>query len=534
MKSYSSACITSIAIILIFCFSLTPCFSQREEMEELKLSLHESIELALENNLDIAARRIDPEISQLNYEIAKAIFDPELSAGALKTFAKAEASTTIEAEKSESNSYDLSMSGLIATGGRYSASLNASRYFRTYPPETSFTFAIYNPVYDAGLNFTFDQPLLRNFGREVTRYTIILSKNNYNISYSQFRQTVIATMEEVEKAYWNLVGAIDQLKVQKESLKLAEDHLEQIKIMVKVGTRAPIDITEAEATVAERIVYVINAENAVKAAEDTLRKILNIAPDSPLWGAAIRPIERPYFEKISVNLEETIETALRERPEIEESKLNLKNLELTMRYQRNQRLPNLDLHATYSLSGLSGKADYRLPGPDNLYNTPDDIIVVIDEDIADAFEDIKDRNFYNWSLGLNFGIPIRNRTAIKNYIISKLEYDKANINYRSLENSIAIEVKEVVRNIEMSLRRLDATKASRILSKERLNAIQKKFENGMATSFEVSEYQQALAAAESEEINALIEYNIALLSLEKARGSLLQSKGIVLESESEI
>ena len=84
----------------------------------------------------------------------------------------------------------------------------------------------------------------------------------------------------------------------------------------------------------------------------------------------------------------------------------------------------------------------------------------------------------------------------------------------------------------MSLRRLDATKASRILSKERLDAIQKKFENGMATNFEVSEYQQDMAAAESEEINALIEYNIALLSLEKAKGLLLQSRGIALESES--
>jgi outer membrane protein TolC len=114
-------------------------------------------------------------------------------------------------------------------------------------------------------------------------------------------------------------------------------------------------------------------------------------------------------------------------------------------------------------------------------------------------------------------------------MIAKLEYEKANINLRSLQNTISIEVKETVRNIEMSLKRLDATRASRILSKERLNAIQKKFENGMATNFEVSEYQQALAAAESEEISALIEYNVALLSLEKVKGNLLQSRGIILE-----
>jgi outer membrane protein TolC len=94
-------------------------------------------------------------------------------------------------------------------------------------------------------------------------------------------------------------------------------------------------------------------------------------------------------------------------------------------------------------------------------------------------------------------------------------------------------VKAAVRGIEMNLKKLDAAKASRILSKERLNAIQKKFENGMATNFEVSEYQQLLAAAETDEIQALIEYNIALMSLEKAKGNLLESRGIILESSGE-
>ncbi len=525
MKRHSSKSITSIFLVLLILFCVNLCFPQaeEEEREEVKLSLGRSIELALENNLDIAAQRIDPEISKLNYEIAQSLFDPTLSASSSRSVSNREATSFISITKSETDSHSVSLDGSIVTGASYSVSMDASKNTLT----AAFPLVL-NPSYNTGLNFRFNQPFLRNFGREVTKYSIYLAKNNYAISDSQFRQMIISTIEEVESAYWNLVGAIDQLKVQKESLKLAEDQLERNKIMVRVGTKAPIDVTEADATVAERIVNVINAENAVKAAEDALRKVINvyIEPDSPLWRTRIIPTDRPTFEKISVELQESIEIALAERPEIEESELSLENLRLAMRYQRNQRLPQLDFQGNYGLSGTSGTI--TLPGPDGMFGTADDII--IDEDIGEAFKDIKDRNFTDWRLGLNFSIPIRNRAAAKQYLIAKLEYDQANLNYKNLKNSIALDVKDAVRNIEMSLRRLDATRASRVLSKERLDAIQKRFENGMATNFEVSEYQQALAAAESEEINALIEYNVALLSHEKAKGSLLQSRGIILEN----
>ncbi len=520
MKRHRPIVITSIALILLIFFCVTPCLPQEEE--EVRLSLERCIELTLENNLDIAAQRINPEISQLNYEIAQSIFDPTLSASSSRNVSNREATSFISITKSETDSHSLSLDGSIVTGGSYSVSIDASKNLLT----AAFPLVL-NPSYSTGLNFSFNQPFLRNFGREVTKYSIYLAKNNYAISDSQFRQMVISTIEEVETAYWNLVGAIDQLKVQRESLKLAEDQLERNKIMVKVGTKAPIDVTEAEATVAERVVNVINTENTVKAAEDTLKRIINvyIAPDSPMWRTCIIPIDRPTFEKVSVDLKESMEKALEERPEIEEAELNLEILRLTTRYHRNQRLPQLDFQGNYGLSGTSGTIND--PGPDGSYGTADDIIIV--EGIGKAFDDIRDRNYTDWRLGINFSIPIRNRSAAKQYIISKLEYDQANLNYKNIKNSIALDVKDAVRNIEMSLKRLDATKASRILSKERLDAIQKKFENGMATNFEVSEYQQAMAAAESEEINALIEYNVSLLSLEKAQGSLLQSRGIILE-----
>ncbi len=520
MKRRSSLSISVVIVFFLSCICTSPSFSEEGKSEELPLTLDECIELALENNLDIAAQKIDPEISKLNYEIAKTLFDPVLSANASRSVQNSQAVSFISVTQRESDNYGVSVGGNALTGGQYSVSLDANRSFLT----AGFPIA-FNPSYSSGLNFSFSQPFLKNFGREMTKYNIYVSKNNYDMSNSRFRQTVIETVNSAEQAYWNLVGSRDYLNVQKESLKLAEDQLDRNRIMVKVGTKAPIDVTEAEATVASRKVSVIDAENLVKTAEDTLRRILSITPGSPLWHASIIPKDRPSFEAVEVDLEESIETALMKRPELEESAVSLRTLELTMRYQRNQRLPDLSVNGTYGISGVSGQV---LPGPDGMVGTADDIY--IQEGIGGAFDDMKDRNYTNWSLGVNFSIPIRNRAAARQYIISKLNYDKTNLQHRSLEQTIAIEVKEAARNIEMNLKRLEAVKAARILSKERLNAAQKKFENGMATNFEVSEYQQLLASAETDEISALIQYNIALLSLEKAKGNLLQSRGIVLES----
>ena len=498
-------------------------FSEEAKPAELTLSLDKCIELALENNLDVQALRIDPEISKLNYEIARTLFDPVFNASASRNVSDRQGVTFISITGQEADNYGLSLDGMAVTGGSYSVSLDASRSYLT----AGFPIA-FNPSYTSGLNLSFRQPFMRGFGREITKYNIIVAKNNYQMSNASFRQIVIDTVAQAEQGYWSLTGVRDYLNVQKESLRLAQEQLDRNKIMVKVGTKAPIDVTEAEATVAQRVLSVINAENLVKTAEDNLRAILSIAPGSSLWTADILPTDRPSFETRTVDLDESIKTAMAKRPELEETEINLKTRELTMRYYRNQRLPQLDVSGTYGLSGVSGET---LPGPDGLFGTLDDINV--QEGIGGAFDDIKDANYTNWSLGVNFSIPIRNRAAAKQFVISKLNYDKANLQYRSLEEKIAIEVKAAVRGIEMNLKKLDAAKASRILSKERLNAIQKKFENGMATNFEVSEYQQLLAAAETDEIQALIEYNIALMSLEKAKGNLLESRGIILESSGE-
>lgn len=518
MKRPSSFCIISLIVLSLSCMSMPSSFSEEAKPAELALSLEKCIELALENNLDVQALKIDPEISKLTYEIAKTIFDPVLSASSTKDYYKRGPTSVILA--GDSNQYSLSLGGEALTGGTYGISLNARRDAQTsirefLPPLT----------YETGFFLSFKQPLLKNFGREVTRYNILVSKNNYDMSNSIFRQVVIETVAQAEQAYWNFVGASDYFNVQKESLRLAQEQLERNKIMVKVGTKAPIDVTEAEATVAQRVLSVINAENLVKTTEDALRSILSITPESPYWIASVTPSDRPSFEAVTVNLDESIKTAFSKRPELEETQLSLRTLELTMRYQKNQQLPKLDLTSTYGWIGSATKSI----GPDLIWGTADDIVV----GMSDSFDDLKERENKNWSLGLDFNIPIRNRAAARQFVISKLNYDKANLQYRSLEEKIAIEVKEAVRGVEMNLKKLDAAKASRILSKERLNAIQKKFENGMATNFEVSEYQQLLAAAETEEIQSLISYNIALMSLEKAKGNLLESRGIILESSGE-
>src|SRR5206468_5389345 len=136
-----------------------------------------------------------------------------------------------------------------------------------------------------------------------------VAHNSLGIDEARFRQTVLDTLSAAEKAYWELNFAIMDLKTQQAALKLAQDFLEENRIKVRVGTLAPIEITQAEAGVADREETVITGENLVKTAEDALRQVMNVPRDSPIWSQSITPSDQPPLNEVVVNAEEAGATA---------------------------------------------------------------------------------------------------------------------------------------------------------------------------------------------------------------------------------
>ena len=269
---------------------------------------------------------------------------------------------------------------------------------------------------------------------------------------------------------------------------------------VRAGVAAPVEVIQAEAQEAAGVQNVILAEKAIQDASDTLKVILNL-PASGGWGQEIRPTDALTFELKSANLDESIRKALENRYEYKSAKLDIQNKELTVRLTRNQLLPDLSLTGNVSSNGAG-----------NPYGS--DISVM------------GSSHFISYSVGVVLTVPLGNRGPQASYINAKLVEDQAKTSLKNLELQIIQQVREAVRRIEANARRVDASRAARVLAEEQLRVEQRRLEAGVSTTFNVVSFQRDLTAAEANELRAIADYFESLVNLDHVRGTVLEANRI--------
>ena len=340
---------------------------------------------------------------------------------------------------------------------------------------------------------------------------------------------LIDLVYQVEEAYWNYVYSIENLKVKQKALEWARQLLEKTRREVEVGTKAPIEILSAEAEVASREADILQAEANVKNAEDLLKKLMNL-PNLG-WDYKIIPTDKPTFERKEISLEEALKIAFEKRPELEQVKIDIKNKDLDFKYAKNQLLPSLNLVASFWSPGLSG--DRLIYLNDNPFTG-----IVVDrikggknEAINEAFK----FKYKNWSIRLDLNIPISNLISRANFVKAKIALEQAQLQLKSLEQSIYLEVRNALRELETNRKKVEAYRKSRELAEKKLEAEEKKLSVGLSTNFQVLQYQRDLANQLSLELRAIIDYNLSLAKLQKVLGTILEEKNIkfysVLKSE---
>jgi outer membrane protein TolC len=483
------------------------------------LSLNDALAGALENNLDFVLSRKDPEIAEQSVEVQAAEFDPTLTATPTYRKSVDEPFNPSNVNESESLAVSTTWSEKLKFGADYSVDFSASKFDASAP-----IFRI-DSAYSSSVTLGLNVPLLRGRGREATTEALVIARSNLEMSREDLRREAHETLRTVEGAYWELAAARRNLEVSRQSLDRAQDFLDLTQKKVDVGTLAPIEITQAEAEVARQEELLIVAETNLENAEDNLRYLLGIPPDDPIWGRRIVPEDQPTFKHRPIELGAAIGEALKARPELVNARQELRNQELSERAAKNRTRHGLNLRTSVTPSGNNFRQD---PGPDGIPNTFDDLSVV-DGALSEALQEMPEFENYDWSVSVDYSIPIRNRAAKANHRIATLNREKAEVSLRNLERSIRVDVRAAVRAVESGLKRVDAARASVVLERKKLEAEQKKFENGMSTSFEVLEFQNDLASAELTEVNAIIDYNKALVDFERARGTLLEARGLTLE-----
>lgn len=490
---------------------------------EVPLTLGECLRMALENNLDLVIARKDPEISRQGILFQESAFDSAVDAnGRYSSQSTNTEFTDVTGTQKTDSSVDAWGGGVgwgqkVTFGADYRIGVETSE---TNPSPTvrvdqnlGLTSVSDNLFKNTNLTFQYNMPLLRGFGRELNTSDIVLARGGLTISESQLRAQAENTLKQVEDAYWDLLAAHKAVEVANESLKLAGDLLNLNKKKVEVGTLAPIEIVQAEAGVASREEGVILAEQQVGDAEDNLRRLLAIPENDPRWGMAFVPTDKPTFEERQVDLEGSMAKALASRPELESAKRQVEDSRLSERVAEQGIKHRLDLAVAAST-----------PKDDQEIRT-----TIISGGAVNPTRVDQTDNSFDWSVALVYGYPIGNRAAKANYAIATLNREKTETGLANEEQSIRVDVRAAVRAVQAGVKRVQAAQANTVLQRKTLDAEQRKFENGMSTSFEILRIQTDLSNAQLSQIRAVLDYNKALADLERAQGTLLEARGLRLD-----
>ncbi len=539
-----------------FCDESEPVYQAKAEAKTMvlqrELSIKEAITLALENNLDIMVDKFNPKMNEENITIEKSKFDPNyyLNVSADESIKPSGSSlagaNTVITKDAE---WDTGFKGEILSGATYSLD------FTNKWTRTNSTFSSLNPQYVSQIQLNVTQPLLKNFGFDVNKTNIKIAKNNKDISIYQFKNTVMTTISNVQKTYWDLVFNIENYKVTQLSLRRAKDFLEINKKQVEVGTLAPIDVTNAEAEVAKREEAIIAAESAIKSIEDNLKQLINIKGDDNVWETKIIPTDNPSSTPADFELEECLRTAFTKRPDYLQALTDLDNKEIALKFAKNQLLPSLNLVGSYGLNGLSGKkqpsgfggSSGQLIPTGKAKNTPeglvyDNVLLVpsapfdrrnnpLGEGYDSALQGIRSWDNFSWNIGLQLTIPLGNRAAKSSFTQKTLDSEKAITGLSNLRQKITVEMRNNVRNVRTNMEIIKASRKAREYAAKQLEAEEKKYEVGMSTNFLVLQYQEVLATAEATELQAVINYNKSLVDVETSKGTILEKNEIKLEEE---
>ena len=368
-----------------------------------------------------------------------------------------------------------------------------------------------NPELGAGLALGFSQPLLRDFKIDPARAQLDLSRSNRTLLGSRFRETSVNTSADAERGYWGLVAALALVNVQQRALDLALELERNNRARVDVGQSPPLDLVAARAEVAQRQENLIIARTVALQVEDTLRTIIIDPNRADYWLIRLEPADRVPVVAPPPDVDAAVRRALGERTDLERARTEIQITDTTVALSKSQTLPDLRVQANYLGDGAGGTRLIREGG------FPGTVVGSVDTSFGSVLGQVFSGDYPTWTLGVTFSYPLGNSTAEANLARARLERDQAAARLRSSEVGAVREVRQAALRLEQNRQRIETTKLGRELAEQRLDAEQRRFEVGMSTSFLVIQAQRDLAIASNGELQALLDYQLAVIAFETSQ-----------------
>jgi len=482
---------------------------------KLRLGLRDAILLTLENNSAVRVQEAQVETSKFALLGSYQPFDPKLE-------------SVFDVNRVSSPGFN-ELQG-IGTSGNGTLNLLNQRaevnYSQTLPTGTNIvigllsaktstnsSFYFFNPYFSSTLNLRFTQPLLRNAWRFANRAPLVIARRVLQQSRASFEAQVSDAILQVVTKYWAVVQAQGDLEVERKSLEAADITYQSNKRALELGALPPLDIYRSESEVASRRVLMIRGEYALKRAEDELRRTIGADLDPYFHALDLDLTEKPDVEgePKSIDVASALGEALKQRPELLAARYSLENDDTSIRLARNRLKPDLSLSGFYQSNGLGGNEFSLATGQ-----------LISKGGLGASFHQLFGFGFPGYGATLTLNLPIKNRAAEAELGSALVSRHRDMYSAQQLKEQVTLDVTNSIHQLEEAKLTLAAGRTALDLAQKVLAAEHRKYELGVQPIFFILDAQTKLAQAQSDLLQAEINYRIAVAAVDHATGGLLQ------------
>lgn len=517
----------------------------------VNLGINEVIQRVLANDRDLAVSRILLEEARYSVTGARGYYDPRLGLNTYKQRSVTPIASLIGGAANgeltqQQYLADPQVSGASWFGGTYKLDFSSARQ------ASNSTFLSLNPQFPTSLNLNLTQPLWRGLFYDDNRHRLQVSKGNVRLTDAQLRQRVIEIVTQAVEAYWELDFAYRNLEVQIEAVRLAEQQDASNRRQVEQGLLAPIDVVATQTQVATFQQNVFTAQQTLTAAENALKVLMLPDRTDLMWSVALVPQQGPDRQETPLpGLDEAIRAALAKRPELEQSAVSIELNRYDTRLSREQAKPQIDAYANLSLTGLAG--NLLPPGPNPLTASTIALTNQLNELSAlaglqpvsiplsssippilvggygQSLSALTSGNFNSAQVGVQFSLPLRNRTANAQVAIETAEGHRLQVLRQQTEMAVEQDVRNTLQAVSSAKSRLDAAVTARVYADQQYASEQRQFQAGTSTVFLVLQRQTDLIAARTREVRARADLGEAAANFDRAVARTIEVRSIEIK-----
>ncbi len=454
--------------------------------EPMHLTLQQSIDIALANNLQLRADRVRTREEESAIAAEHARFGRTLEAGFSRNNTRSPSVSALEqVDTATSDAFDMSVgaSQLLHSGGQISLNLNSNR------ASTNAAYRTIDPVYRSDLSVNFSQPLLKGRG-QINNYGLARARNAQDLTILRLQSSARDIRAAVGRAYWQLHYTRRELEVIEQLYAGAQRVLDTVRTRAAMGTGTQSGILKAEFELVRREGEVVAARSAMRDAEEELRAICALDIDEDSLRRELVPTDTPMVHTPVPTLEQGLHNALRTSPEFKSAALQQKDLDLQIEWATDQARPALDLHTRIGLNGIGASS-------------------------SDDLDLLRQGEGRSLQVGLTFALPLGASTERAQLSQHQLQKERSAIDMEALRRQLSRQVRDQHRQVQTSIQASTVAESATHLAQRRVLEEEERLVLGLTTVRQVLDAQDELAEAHLSYQRAILAYNKALLEWQR-------------------